>query len=80
MIAKKTYFFLALSGVLLSGVFVPLFAKTSEPLWTATLYDLLTCYGDIRSADEAKTLTIAATRLFSVEEAAKRPPRKRKKS
>ena len=45
---------------------------TSEPLWTATLYDLLTCYGDIRSADEAETLTIAATRLFSVEEAAKR--------
>ena len=48
------------------------FAKTSEPLWTATLYDLLTCYGDIRSADEAETLTIAATRLFSVEEATKR--------
>ena len=48
------------------------FAKTSEPLWTATLYDLLTCYGDIRSADRAETLTIAATRLFSVEEAAKR--------
>ncbi len=48
------------------------FSATSEPLWTATLYDLLTCYGDIRSADEAGTLTIAATRLFSVEEAARR--------
>ena len=48
------------------------FATTFEPLWTATLYDLLTCYGDIRSTDEAETLTIAATRLFSVQEAAKR--------
>ena len=48
------------------------FATTSEPLWTATLYDLLTCYGDIRSNKEGETLTIAATRLFSVEEAAKR--------
>ena len=48
------------------------FATTCEPIWTATLYDLLTCYGDIRSTDEAETLTIAATRLFSVEEAAKR--------
>jgi segregation and condensation protein A len=48
------------------------FATISEPLWTATLYDLLTCYGDIKSNEEAETLTIAATRLFSVEEAAKR--------
>jgi len=48
------------------------FATTSEPLWTATLYDLLTCYGEIRSTGEAETLTIAATRLFSVEEALKR--------
>ena len=48
------------------------FATTSEPVWTATLYDLLTCYGDIRSTGEAETLTIAATRLFSVEEATKR--------
>jgi segregation and condensation protein A len=48
------------------------FGTTCEPLWTATLYDLLTCYGDIRSNDEAKMLTIAATRLFSVEEAAER--------
>lgn len=47
-------------------------ATTSETLWTATLYDLLTCYGDIRSTNEAGTLTIAATRLFSVEEATKR--------
>jgi segregation and condensation protein A len=48
------------------------FAKTSEAVWTASLYDLLACYGDIRSGDEAETLTIASTRLFSVEEAARR--------
>jgi len=48
------------------------FASTSEAIWTATLYDLLSCYGDIRSAEDTETLTIAATRLFSVEEAAKR--------
>ena len=48
------------------------FAKTYEPLWTTTLYDLLTCYGYMRSNDEAETLIIAATRLFSVEDAANR--------
>jgi len=48
------------------------FVNTSEAIWTATLYDLLSCYGDIRSAEDTETLTIAATRLFSVEEAAKR--------
>ncbi|XDZ70810.1 ScpA family protein [Alphaproteobacteria bacterium LSUCC0744] len=48
------------------------FANTSEAIWTATLYDLLSCYGDIQSAEDTETLTIAATRLFSVEEAAKR--------
>ena len=49
-----------------------MFTKTNEPIWTATLYDLLACYGDISSNDEVETLTIAATRLFSVEEAANR--------
>ena len=48
------------------------FASNSEFVWTASLYDLLSCYGDIQSSDEAETLTIAATRLYSVEEAAKR--------
>ncbi len=48
------------------------FASSSEFAWTATLYDLLACYGDIQSSSEAETLTIAATRLYSVEEAAKR--------
>ena len=48
------------------------FAISSDSTWTASLYDLLACYGDIQSSDEAETLTIAATRLYSVEEAAKR--------
>ena len=48
------------------------FTSGSESLWTASLYDLLACYGDIQSSAEVETLTIAATRLYSVEEAAKR--------
>ena len=48
------------------------FASSSESVWTASLYDLLACYGDIQSSGETETLTIAATRLYSVEEAAKR--------
>ena len=47
-------------------------ASSSEFVWTASLYDLLACYGEIQSSSEAETLTIAATRLYSVEEAAKR--------
>ena len=46
--------------------------SSSEFVWTASLYDLLACYGNIRSNGEAETLTIVATRLYSVEEAAKR--------
>ena len=48
------------------------FASSSVSVWTASLYDLLTCYGDIQSSGEAEMLTIAATRLYSVEEASKR--------
>lgn len=48
------------------------FSKTERPLWTATLYDLLAVYGDIRSAEQSQTLTIAATRLYSVQEASGR--------
>ena len=48
------------------------FASSSESIWTASLYDLLACYGDIQSSGEAENLTIAATRLYSVEEAAER--------
>ncbi|ADE38662.1 segregation and condensation protein A [Candidatus Puniceispirillum marinum] len=48
------------------------FSTTTEAIWTASLYDLLACYGDIRSQGESETLTIAATYLYSVQEAAKR--------
>lgn len=48
------------------------FANSSDFLWTASLYDLLACYGDIQSRGETETLTIVASRLYSVEEAAKR--------
>ena len=43
-----------------------------NPLWTAGLYDLLAVYGDLRSEETAQTLTIAATRLYSVQEASGR--------
>lgn len=46
--------------------------SSSEYLWTASLYDLLACYGEIQSSAEAETLTIAASRLYSIEEASKR--------
>ena len=48
------------------------FSSISESVWTASLYDLLACYGDIQSSAVSETLTIAATKLYSVEEAAKR--------
>ena len=48
------------------------FEAISEPVWTASLYDLLACYGNIQSGVENRTLTIVATRLFSVEEAVQR--------
>ena len=48
------------------------FASSRAFVWTASIHDLLACYGDVQSSAEAETLTIAATRLYSVEEAAKR--------
>ena len=48
------------------------FEIVSDPVWTASLYDLLACYGSIQSGVENRTLTIAATRLYSVQEAAAR--------
>ena len=48
------------------------FSITHEAVWQASLYDLLACYGDIQSVLENETLTIAATKLFSVQEAARR--------
>ena len=46
--------------------------SSSEFEWTASLYDLLACYGDIQSSGEAEKLTIVDTSLYTVEEAAKR--------
>ena len=48
------------------------FESITKPVWTASLYELLSCYGTIQSGVENRTLTIAATRLFSVEEATQR--------
>lgn len=48
------------------------FHSTEKTVWTASLYDLLSAYGDIRSQEESSTLTIAATRLYSVQEASGR--------
>ena len=47
-------------------------APIDQIVWQARLYDLLQAYGDIRSAEISNSLTIAATRLFSVQEAATR--------
>ena len=48
------------------------FESISDPVWTASLYDLLACYGAIQSDVENRTLTITATRLYSVQEATAR--------
>lgn len=48
------------------------FIESKSSVWTASLFDLLSCYGDIQSNAQAETLTIAASRLYSVEEASKR--------
>ena len=48
------------------------FESVTAPVWTASLYDLLAAYGSIQSGVENRTLTIAATRLFSVQEATQR--------
>ncbi len=36
-----------------------IFESVTEPVWTATLYDLLSCYSSIQSGVENRTLTIA---------------------
>ena len=48
------------------------FTVTENVAFTATLFDLLKTYGHMASQKEASTLTISATKLFSVEEAVKR--------
>jgi len=49
-----------------------IFRQSEKSLWSASLFDLLQAYGAMRSQDEASTLTIAATRLYSVQEAVSR--------
>ena len=48
------------------------FERKEQIVWQARLYDLLSAYGGMISSDEAEKLTIAATRLYSVQEAAGR--------
>ena len=46
------------------------FLMFDKVTYTANLYDLLKAYADIRSAENETKLTVIATRLFSVQEAA----------
>ena len=48
------------------------FTVTENIDFTATLFDLLKTYGHMASQKEASTLTISATKLYSVEDAVKR--------
>lgn len=48
------------------------FRATENIAFTATLFDLIKTYGNIATAKEASTLTIASSRLYSVEEAVTR--------
>ena len=45
---------------------------TNTPVFEATLYDLLTAYASLRQKAQARTLTIARTNLFSIDEAVER--------
>lgn len=46
------------------------FERSDKIIWHARLYDLLEAYGNIQSVAENETLTIAATSLYTAEEAA----------
>lgn len=48
------------------------FERKEQIVWQARLYDLLSAYGGMMSSNDAEKLTIAATRLYSVQEAARR--------
>ncbi|XDZ66880.1 ScpA family protein [Alphaproteobacteria bacterium LSUCC0684] len=48
------------------------FSPKNAITFNATLFDLISAYGKIASAKETGTLTIASSRLYSVEEAMKR--------
>ena len=46
------------------------FSMSDKVTFTASFYDLLKAYADIRSAENETKLTVIATKLFSVQEAA----------
>ena len=46
------------------------FSMSDNVTFTANLYDLLRSYADIRSAENETKLTVVATKLFSIQEAA----------
>ncbi len=48
------------------------FTAPENTVWIASLYDLLSAYGAVRSQEEGAKLTISATRLYSVQEATSR--------
>ena len=48
------------------------FSISDKVTFTANLYDLLKAYADIRSAENETRLTVIATQLYSVQEAAER--------
>jgi len=48
------------------------FSPTNTVTFNATLFDLISAYGKIASAKQTGILTIASSRLYSVEEAVKR--------
>ena len=48
------------------------FAENTTTQFAATLFDLLNAYGHIASANDAETLTIAPTHLYTIEEAVER--------
>ena len=48
------------------------FSITEKVKFTSNLYDLLRAYGDIQSSENTSKLTIFATKLYSVQEAAER--------
>lgn len=48
------------------------FQMTEKSIWSASLFDLLQAYGAMRSHTEAGTLTIATSRLYSVQDALNR--------
>ncbi len=48
------------------------FSLRETPQFTASLFDLLSAYGQLASREDAETLTIEAPRFFSIDDAVKR--------